>query len=341
MKKRIILMMAVFVMVVQILAGCGSKDAASESKEITKMTESDDHDALSELETNDSTSADHETGADETAENQPVETETEESKNSQVASADEMAAPVQIDSEGLTAIDGSMVKDGVYAIDVESSSSMFNITDCQLTVKDGKMTAVMTMGGKGYLYVYMGTGEAAAIASEADYIPYVENDSGEHTFEVPVSALNTELDCAAFSKNKQKWYDRVLLFRADDLPLEAFADGVVTSLEDLNLKDGLYTVDVKLEGGSGKASVQSPASLKIEDGKAYVTIIWSSSKYDYMKVGKEQYHPINTEGNSTFEIPVSAFDWKVAVTADTTAMGEPHEISYTLYFDAASIKAAE
>ena len=95
-------MMAVFVMVVQILAGCGSKNAAAESKETTNLTESDDYDALSELETNDSTSADHETGADETAENQPVETETEESNNSQVASADEMAAPVQIDSEGLT-----------------------------------------------------------------------------------------------------------------------------------------------------------------------------------------------------------------------------------------------
>ena len=36
---------------------------------------------------------------------------------------------------------------------------MFKITSCTLTVKDGAMTAKMTMGGTGYLYVYMGTGE--------------------------------------------------------------------------------------------------------------------------------------------------------------------------------------
>ncbi len=36
---------------------------------------------------------------------------------------------------------------------------MFDITACELTVEGGKMTATMHMGGKGYLYVYMGTGE--------------------------------------------------------------------------------------------------------------------------------------------------------------------------------------
>ncbi|MFR6378865.1 MAG: hypothetical protein ACLUNZ_02580 [Evtepia sp.] len=34
------------------------------------------------------------------------------------------------------------------------------------------------------------------------------------------------------------------------------------------------------------------------------TIEWSSSNYDYMKVDDVQYDPVNTEGNSTFEIPV-------------------------------------
>ncbi len=35
---------------------------------------------------------------------------------------------------------------------------MFRITECELTVKDGSMSAVMTMGGTGYLKLYMGTG---------------------------------------------------------------------------------------------------------------------------------------------------------------------------------------
>ena len=46
----------------------------------------------------------------------------------------------------------------------------------------------------------------------------------------------------------------------------------------------------------------------------------------------------NTEGNSTFEIPVSALDTALDVTADTVAMSTPHEIEYTLTFDSASLK---
>ena len=46
----------------------------------------------------------------------------------------------------------------------------------------------------------------------------------------------------------------------------------------------------------------------------------------------EKYLPTNTEGNSTFEIPVAALDTPLAVTADTVAMSKPHEIEYTLTF---------
>ena len=60
------------------------------------------------------------------------------------------------------------MKDGTYDVTVDSSSNMFNVTACELTVKNGEMTAKMHMGGTGYLYVYMGTGEEAAAAEEAD-----------------------------------------------------------------------------------------------------------------------------------------------------------------------------
>ena len=110
---------------------------------------------------------------------------------------------------------------------------------------------------------------------------------------------------------------------------------------DLGLADGAYTVDVTLSGGSGRASVASPAKLTIAGGKAVATIVWSSSTYDYMKVDGTKYTPVNTGGNAAFEIPVSAFDSALPVTADTVAMSTPHEIDYTLQFDEASIKAAE
>ena len=67
-------------------------------------------------------------------------------------------------------------------------------------------------------------------------------------------------------------------------------------------------------------------------------ITWGSSHYDYMKVGEEKYEPVNTEGNSSFEIPVTVFDQKQKVIADTTAMSVPHEIDYTLIFDSESIQ---
>ena len=82
----------------------------------------------------------------------------------------------------------------------------------------------------------------------------------------------------------------------------------------------------------GRATVDSPATLTVADGKMTATIAWSSPNYDYMVVDGEKYLPTNTEGNSTFEIPVAALGTPLAVTADTVAMSTPHEIEYTLTF---------
>lgn len=232
----------------------------------------------------------------------------------------------------LTAAD---IRDGSYEITVDSSSTMFNITKCMLNVSNGKMTAVMTMHGKGYLYLFMGKGDDAV---ESGYIPFVEDPEGAHTFTVPVEALDVPVDCAAFSKNREKWYDRTLVFRSDLIPAECFADGVLKTPASLGLSDGEYTVDVTLSGGSGRASVQSPAKLTVSGGAASAEIVWSSSNYDYMRIGEEKFLPVNTEGNSTFVIPVSCFDREITVYADTIAMSEPHEIEYRLTFDSASVK---
>ena len=99
-------------------------------------------------------------------------------------------------------------------------------------------------------------------------------------------------------------------------------------------QDGTYQMEVELLGGSGRASVTSPAKVEIKDGKAVATLEWSSPNYDYMVVNGEKYLPVNTEGNSVFQIPVEAFDQDIAVIADTVAMSTPHEIEYTLNFHA-------
>ncbi len=102
----------------------------------------------------------------------------------------------------------------------------------------------------------------------------------------------------------------------------------------LGPEDGTYQMEVELLGGSGRASVTSPAKVEIKDGKAVATLEWSSPNYDYMVVDGEKYLPVNTEGNSVFQIPVEAFDQDIAVIADTVAMSTPHEIEYTLNFHA-------
>ena len=135
------------------------------------------------------------------------------------------------------------------------------------------------------------------------------------------------------------WYDRTLVFRADSLPMDAFADGVIATAESLGLADGSYTVDVTLSGGSGRANMESPALLTVENGAATATIVWGSSSYDYMKVDGVQYDLVNPEGNSAFCIPVLGFDFPMPVQANTIAMSTPHEIEYTLYFDSTTIRA--
>lgn len=265
---------------------------------------------------------------------QPEETPPA-SGQEQVASPDQMAPVEEVVDPDMVPIYGDSLKDGTYLITVDSSSSMFKIESCELTAESGKMTAVMHMGGKGYLSVFMGTGEEASRDAE---IPFDEDGEGNHTFTVPVEALDMGIPCAAFSKNKEIWYDRTLVFRADSLPLEAFREGVYPTVASLDLADGSYTVEVELSGGSGRASVQSPAALRVESGTAYAAIVWSSSNYDYMRIGEEQFFPVQPEGNSTFEIPVPVFDRKLTVFADTTAMSTPHEIEYTLRFDSGSIQ---
>lgn len=265
---------------------------------------------------------------------------SEKITESEITESELQTAPVEdVVEEGMTPIYGSSLKDGTYDVTVDSSSAMFNITRCSLTVSDGKMSAVMTMSGKGYLYVFMGSGDEAAAADESSFIPFVEDENGDHTFTVPVEALDSGISCAAFSKKKEIWYDRTLLFRADSLPIDAFGDSLIKSAADLGLADGEYTVEVELSGGSGRASVQSPAKLTIENGEASVDIVWSSSNYDYMMVNGEKILPISTEKGSEFIIPVIGFDFNMPVSADTTAMSTPYEIEYTLKFISESISA--
>lgn len=325
MKNRNIALLLAAGMLLGLLTGCGSETASvasvasAASAEVTEAAVSEVTEIPAE----------------------PVSAEESAApKADQVASAGEMTTVEEVVEEGMTPVYPSELKDGTYEVEMKSSSSMFKVDRCELQVENGTMQAVLYMTSQSYLYLYAGTAEEAAAASEEDYIPREDAGDGMGSYTLPVEALDTGISCAAFSKKKEKWYDRTLLFRADSLPQDAFLEARGTSAADLLLDDGEYTVDVTLAGGSGRASVESPAKLTVSGGAFTVTIAWSSSNYDYMVVDGVQYDPVNTEGNSVFELPLTAFDTPVAVQADTTAMSQPYLIDYTLTFDSASVTSA-
>ena len=119
---------------------------------------------------------------------------------------------------------------------------------------------------------------------------------------------------------------------------EPQADDPFADAAQVDVDDGRYLVDVVMEGGTGRADIASPVQLEVKDGLAVATVVWSSSNYDYMVVAGKQYLPSSVEGGSPFTIPVTAFDEPMEIVGDTTAMSEPHEIDYTLTFDADSIR---
>ncbi len=224
--------------------------------------------------------------------------------------------------------------DGVYTAEFDTDSGMFHANEAcngmgTLTVENGQMTFHVSLASKKIVNLYVGMA-ADADANKADWllpttdtVTYSDGTSEEvYGYDIPVAAVDQDFQLALLG-TKGKWYDHTVSIRNAQPKAEEAAETPA---------DGEYSVNVTLEGGSGRATVESPAALTVADGKMTAVILWSSPNYDYMIVDGEKYLPTNTEGNSTFEIPVSALGTPLTVTADTVAMSTPHEIEYTLTF---------
>ena len=223
------------------------------------------------------------------------------------------------------------IPDGVYSADFKTDSSMFHVNEAYngkgtLTVKDGKMTIHVTLPSKNTVNLFYGTAEdaqkegAVLIQPTLDTVTYSDGTTEEvYGFDIPVPYLDKEFDCALIG-TKGKWYDHK----------------VSVSNPVLKIEDGEYTCAVTLQGGTGRASIQSPAKLTVKDGVITATVIWSSSHYELMTVNGVEYKPVTLEGGSTFEIP-AVLDADMNISALTTAMSEPHTIEYVLHFDGSTL----
>lgn len=245
-----------------------------------------------------------------------------------------------------TAQDKAQLPDGVYTAEFSTDSSMFHVSEAcdgkgTLTVKDGVMTIHISLGSKKILNLYPGLAEDAAkdgavlLQPTTDTVTYSDGMTEEvYGFDVPVPVIGEEFDLALIG-TKGKWYDHKVKVS------DPVAEGAADTFDLSTVEDGSYTIELTMEGGSGRASIQSPAQLAIADGAATATLEWSSPNYDYMLVNGEKYLPVNTESNSVFEVPVEALDAPLTMIGDTVAMSTPHEVEYTVTFHSNTLQNAE
>jgi hypothetical protein len=237
------------------------------------------------------------------------------------------------------------IPDGTYVAEFTTDSPMFHVSEANndkgiLTVKDGKMTMHVSLQSKKIVNLYYGLAEdaqkegAELIEPTTDTVTYSDGYEEEvYGFDIPVPAIDEEFDVALIG-NHGNWYDHKVKVSN---PVEG--DDIHAGSK-IDLEDGDYQVNVAKEGGTGKASIESPAPLTVKDGKATLTVKWSSPHYDYMIVDGEKYEPVNQDElaeasedsgiGSIFEIPVTVMNEPFKVIADTTAMSEPHEVEYDL-----------
>ena len=330
MRRKQIAVIGMLFMTCLASTGCGQKKEKQESSTVAKTSAFE-------------TQAETTSQAEETTEKQ-TEKETEKETKTQAQTEKDTEAETQTKVE----TESSSLEDGVYTVEFNTDSSMFHVSEAcdgkgTLTVKDGEMTLHVSLASKKILNLYYGLAEDAAkdgaelLEPTTDTVTYSDGMTEEvYGFDIPVPALDQEFDVALIG-TKGKWYDHKVSV-SDPQPMNEETTQGETAV---SLEDGSYTAEVTLEGGSGRASIESPATLTVKDGKVTASIAWSSPNYDYMLVNDEKYLPVNTEGNSVFEIPVAAFDTALDVIADTVAMSKPHEIEYTLTFDSSTIKTAE
>ena len=304
MKRKLITIFSTLLLVCSLFCGCADKNSVQENNII------------------------EETPASESS----VEKEIEETPaQNEIAAEEEQAA----------------IPDGTYMADFDTDSSMFHVSEaCDgkgiLTVKNGEMTIHISLMSKKIVNLYPGLAEdaekdgAELLMPTEDTVTFSDGlTEVVYGFDVPVPVLDEEFDLALVG-TKGTWYDhKVKVSNPEPMEEEAQAENI------LQLEDGIYTVELAFEGGSGKAKVLSPATVTVSGENVTATIQWSSPNYDYMIVDGEKYLPVNTEGDSVFEIPVLFFDKPMDVIGDTVAMSKPHEIEYALTFYSDTMKKAE
>ena len=243
-----------------------------------------------------------------------------EMDTSRTADASDMTTVEEVGDPSAAPVTADLLKDGVYEVSVECSSSMFKIRKAFLKVSDERMTVDLEMEGEGYLFLYPGTAAEAAAADAEDFLYYDTDPEGYHVFhDYPLEALNQKVFCAAFSKKKEQWYDRTLFFQASSLDASAYSEAPGNTVPETGLADGTYQIGCILGNAGGNTALES-SIVTVKDGNASVRIEFNTGKFDYVKVDGVRYDAVEGEENAVFEFPVTVFDREIPMIADSTAI---------------------
>lgn len=177
--------------------------------------------------------------------------------------------------------------DGVYTTTAETGTTMFRVVETILTVKNGKMSAEITLSGTGYDYLYMGTAAEAAgnenqwigfKDKEKSYIEDGEEKTGR-SYIIPISTLDTPLAMASHSVKRDKWYDRSITVSSNNLKKISSGEAgngeggslnptptvVETATKD-SVKDTTPAEESKSESDTSGSTSQVNSKTKLKDG---------------------------------------------------------------------------
>lgn len=251
------------------------------------------------------------------------------------------------EATGIEILGSLELEDGKYLVKFDTDSTMFHVNETMdgkaiLTVENKAGMLHLVMPSKNVLNLYIGMANDAE-NNEADWIvPSTEEVTYEDgmteevfAFDVPVNVIGEEFDLALIGK-KGVWYDHKVSISEPQEITDGDETADISEAGDDETEG--KTIEVTLEGGTGKVSLVSPTEIRETQDGFLLTVKWTSKNYDYMIVDGVKYLPVEVNECSVFEIPVKGIDNPLEVIADTVAMSEPHEIEYKIIFDTTSLK---
>ena len=108
------------------------------------------------------------------------------------------------------------VDDGVYSVEVDTDSNLMKFVDCVMTVKNGRMVAVLTAKNDNFAYLYLGLAKDAPNDEDA-WIPAAVDADGRAVYVLTVPTLDNAIPVATYSAKKKLWYDRTMTFGSESL----------------------------------------------------------------------------------------------------------------------------